>query len=199
MSRLLFMKFETMPEKLPNAASGSRVGILGGSFDPPHLGHQLIALAALAATSIDTLWVVPCASHAFQKSLTSFEHRHRMCELAFSHLCNTHVLSIENTLPTPNYTIHTVEKILELRPDLSLSLVMGSDLMEHFDHWEGADKIRKLCQLSVFDRKTLLPGVQSSQIREAIQTGNHANLDLRVRDYIRKNELYNPGYHKNCL
>lgn len=186
----LFMKSETMPIELPNVPLDSRVGILGGSFDPPHLGHQLLGLAALATTSIDYLWVVPCANHAFQKSLSSFEHRHNMCELAFARLDKTHVLSIENILPAPSYTIHTIEAILKLRPDLKLSLIMGSDLMEHFDRWEEANKIRQLCKLSVFDRTTLLPGVQSSQIREAVKLGDTRNLDLDVKTYIEENRLY---------
>lgn len=179
-----------MPIKLPNAPQNSRIGILGGSFDPPHLGHQLLALAALATTPIDYLWVIPCASHAFQKSLTSFEHRYKMCELAFSRIDKTQVLSLENILPAPSYTIHTLEAILRVRPDLKLSLIMGSDLIEHFDQWQEAPKIRQICQLSVFDRATLLPGVQSSLIREAIKLGDTKNLDLAVKAYIDKNRFY---------
>lgn len=168
----------------------AQVGILGGSFDPPHLGHQLLALSALATTDLDALWVIPCANHAFQKSLSSFEHRYKMCELAFSRLYKTHVLTLENNLPTPSYTIQTVETILKLRPDLKLSLIMGSDLLEHFDSWEGASQLRKLCQLVVFDRRSLLSGVQSSQIREDIRKNNFNNLDLAVKAYIQKNNLY---------
>jgi nicotinic acid mononucleotide adenylyltransferase len=113
-----------------------------------------------------------------------------MCKLAFSNIKNTQVLTLENLLPTPSYTIHTIEAILKLRPDLQLSLVMGSDLMEHFDDWEGAGQIRQHCQLSVFDRTLLLPGVQSSQIRKAIKLGDTKNLDLGVKAYIEKNRFY---------
>lgn len=175
---------------LPEVPQNAHVGILGGSFDPPHLGHQILALGALATTPIDFLWVIPCASHAFQKALSSFEHRFNMCELAFSYLRKTQVLTLENFLPMPSYTINTIETISKLRPDLKLSLVMGSDLLEHFDSWEGSEQIRKLCTLVVFDRKSLLPGVQSSQIREAISTRDYKNLDLSVKDYIKQNQLY---------
>jgi nicotinate-nucleotide adenylyltransferase len=168
----------------------ANIGILGGSFDPPHLGHQLLALAALSTLPIDSLWVIPCANHAFNKSLTSFEHRHKMCELAFSHLHNTRVLDIEYKLPAPSYTLHTLEHILKLRPDLSLTLVMGSDLMENFGSWEGSEQIKKICTLSVFDRATLLPGVQSSQIRESVKSRNFSNLDLKIVDYIKHEQLY---------
>lgn len=175
---------------LPQSTKSANIGILGGSFDPPHLGHQLLALAALSTLPIDALWVIPCANHAFNKSLTSFEHRHRMCELAFSHLQNAHVLDIEYKLPAPSYTLHTLEAILRVRPELSLSLVMGSDLMENFGSWEGSEKIRELCTLSVFDRATLLPGVQSSQIRELLKSRDFSNLDLKVIDYMKHEQLY---------
>ncbi len=181
-----------MPRELPDTPPGAHVGLLGGSFDPPHLGHQLLALAAFATTPIESLWVIPCASHAFQKPLTAFEHRFAMCKLAFSHLRNTHILTLENQLPTPSYTINTIETISKLRPDLSLSVIMGSDLMEHFDTWEGAEKIKQLCKLSVFDRKTLLPGVQSTEVRKAVKTGDFRNLDLQVRTYLQKQSLYRP-------
>lgn len=69
-------------------------------------------------------------------------------------------------------------------------MIMGSDLLEHFDSWEGADQIKKLCNLVVFDRKRLLPGVQSSQIKEAIKSNNFENLDLQVKDFIEKHNLY---------
>jgi nicotinate-nucleotide adenylyltransferase len=175
---------------MPRTPEGSRIGILGGSFDPPHLGHQILALASLSTLPIDALWVIPCANHAFNKSLTSFEHRYKMCELAFSHLQSTHVLDIEYRLPAPSYTLHTLETILKLRPDLSLTLVMGSDLMENFGSWEGSEQIKKISTLSVFDRATLLPGVQSSHIRELVKSRNFENLDLKIIDYIQREQLY---------
>lgn len=69
-------------------------------------------------------------------------------------------------------------------------MIMGSDLLEHFDSWEGAEQIKQLCELVVFDRKRLLPGVQSSQIREAIKSNNFENLDRQVKDFIEKQGLY---------
>lgn len=175
---------------LPEVKLSSSVGILGGSFDPPHLGHEMLALAALATTPIDRLWVVPCADHAFQKSLTPFKSRYEMCLLAFDKIKNISVLDIENLLPKPNYSIHTVRKILELRPDLKLSLIMGSDLMQDFDQWNNAEELRALCQLCVFDRSKILPDARSSEIKQLIKTGDFSNLDSQIQNYILKNRLY---------
>ncbi|MBL4819354.1 MAG: nicotinate (nicotinamide) nucleotide adenylyltransferase [Deltaproteobacteria bacterium] len=175
---------------LPNSPQGASIGILGGSFDPPHLGHQMLALAALSTTPIGEVWIVPCASHAFNKPLSPFEHRLKMCEYAFSHLRSVQVLDLERDLPKPNYTVQTLEAIQEARPDLKLYFVMGSDLMADFDKWEGHEKIREIAELVIVDRKTLLPQAKSTTIRSVVPRQDFSNLDLKVRDYIQKTGLY---------
>ena len=59
-----------------------RVAIFGGSFNPPHVGHQLVALYVLETAAADELWFVPCWRHTFGKALEAFEDRLRMSELA---------------------------------------------------------------------------------------------------------------------
>ena len=59
-----------------------RVAIFGGSFNPPHLAHQMAALYVLETAAIDELWIVPAFQHPFGKVLAPFAHRLEMCELA---------------------------------------------------------------------------------------------------------------------
>lgn len=59
-----------------------RVGLFGGSFNPPHAAHQLVALYVLETQALDELWFVPTYTHPFNKALVSYEHRVAMCELA---------------------------------------------------------------------------------------------------------------------
>src|SRR4051812_26752381 len=59
-----------------------RVAIFGGSFNPPHVGHQLAALWVLETAGVDELWFVPAFVHPFEKALAPFEDRRRMCERA---------------------------------------------------------------------------------------------------------------------
>ncbi len=61
---------------------GMRVAVFGGSFNPPHVAHQFVALYVLETAGVDELWLVPCAKHTFEKLLAPFSHRLRMCELA---------------------------------------------------------------------------------------------------------------------
>jgi nicotinate-nucleotide adenylyltransferase len=94
-------------QHIPSVKSGAQIGILGGSFDPPHIGHQLLALSFMALEPVDELWVIPCANHVFKGALSAFSHRLAMCSLAFARLHNVRVLDVENHLTAPNYTLRT--------------------------------------------------------------------------------------------
>jgi nicotinic acid mononucleotide adenylyltransferase len=60
----------------------TRVALFGGSFNPPHAAHQLVALYVLETQPVDELWFVPTYAHPFGKQLATYEHRIAMCELA---------------------------------------------------------------------------------------------------------------------
>ena len=181
------------------------VGILGGSFDPPHIAHQLLALSALSLEPIDELWVVPCADHPFAKNLSSFEHRLKMCELAFSRFQNVKVLDVEKHLPTPNYTVRTLEYFLQQQSDLRLSFIIGSDVVEQFSTWHESERILELCEVIVYLREgfeakipssnrilvrsgMVLPGIKSREIRA--KANGFSFTDTRVAQYIADKRLY---------
>jgi nicotinate-nucleotide adenylyltransferase len=198
--------------KLPKTRDNARVGILGGSFDPPHLGHQILALCALALEDIDQLWVIPCADHPFSKKLSSFEHRMEMCQLAFSFAgSNIEVVGIENELSGPSYTVKTLEAIREAQPKLELSFIMGSDVYLDLPKWQEPQNLAALARLVVFLRQGtelsdltkvgfeaeihdafVLPHVKSTLIRESIRNNQTqtAFVDRRVLSYVIENALY---------
>lgn len=209
--------FTTLDKILPPAPKGTRIGLLGGSFDPPHLCHQLLALSALAIEPIDTLWVIPCSDHPFQKSLSSFEDRVAMCHLAFSRIgSQVHIVPIEKYLPVPNYTVRTLESILAIRPGVKLSLAMGSDILEQIPKWHDPERLEELSEIIVYLREGfpikslptqikklrvhdgyVLPDVQSSNVRAMIKQSTDASLaesipfvDQKVVQYIREHQLY---------
>jgi len=196
---------------LPAAASGARIGILGGSFDPPHLGHELLALSFLALEPLDELWVVPCANHAYKSSLTPFAHRLSMCRLAFGRLQQVSVLDIENHLPPPNFTIQTLKAIKSLRPDLKLLWGLGSDLIAGFASWHEADKLLDLSDFVIFEREHypmlvppllknarlhqgfILPDTSSTGLRDFLKNNNNQKcsfLDRLIFAYIQQHGLY---------
>ena len=60
------------------------IAILGGAFDPPHLGHSMIVSIALSKLNCGDLWILPCYESAFGKKMNTFEHRYEMCKKAFN-------------------------------------------------------------------------------------------------------------------
>lgn len=194
---------------LPKAKPKTKIGILGGSFDPPHLCHQLLALSTLAIEPIEMLWIIPCSDHPFQKQMTPFEHRTKMCELAFSRLGReVHVLPIEKHLPAPNYTVNTLEIIHQLRPGVELFFTMGSDLLPQLSKWHEHKKLTDLANIIIYMRQGFpvadvphflkgqrihsgytLPNIKSRQIRSSLNQ-NDILLDKTVRNYIEEHSLY---------
>src|SRR5262245_29965318 len=100
----------------------ARIGLFGGSFNPPHAAHQMVALYVLETQPIDELWFVPTWRHVFGKDLAPFDDRVRMCELAAAPLGSRAVVSrIEAELAArPGFvasrTLDTIEAIAEQRP-----------------------------------------------------------------------------------
>ena len=94
------------------------IGILGGSFDPPHFGHIFLCHYALESTEIKKVLIVPCFNHPFNKSLSTFEHRFNMCKLAFEIFGNSvEVTDIEKELGGISYSINTIKHLKNTRPD----------------------------------------------------------------------------------
>ncbi|MCA9519125.1 MAG: nicotinate-nicotinamide nucleotide adenylyltransferase [Myxococcales bacterium] len=123
------------PERAPR-----RVALYGGSFNPPHHGHVLIATWALASGRFDEVRLVPAFGHAFGKALAPFEARCRMVAAACAHLGERVVVDpIEGRLPAPSYTVDTVRALLAeaatAADDLALTLVMGTDSWIAREKW----------------------------------------------------------------
>lgn len=166
---------------LPRVHANRRIGLLGGSFNPPHLGHSLLALYALSVAPIDELWVMPCADHPFGKDLVDFQTRLELCQLTFSPLGDAvKVIEIEEKMPQPNYTAQTLRAIHALRDPIDLYWIAGSDLHEDLHRWREPESIPKLATIVTMNRGGHaqkenfgfpLPEISSSMIREKRRTG----------------------------
>lgn len=185
---------------VPDAPTGARVAILGGSFNPPHVAHALLAHAALAVLDVDRVWVLPCADHPFAKDLAPFRARLEMARRAFRHLRDCDVSDLEDRLPRPSYTVETLRAIRAARPDLTLSLLVGADIVRELSAWREPDVVKALARLVVFPRAghdggelpVSLPDVSSTAIRAALAEGRAppALLDRAVVEYIEAQSLY---------
>lgn len=183
-----------------------RVGLLGGSFNPPHLGHLLMAVAVYATEELDHLWVIPCADHAFGKKLAPFDDRVRMCHLAFRHLAGgAAILDIEKRLPrppdSPSFTVDTLRALHAIRPGIKPVWIAGSDIIPDLPRWKEPDEVKRLCRMAIVPRRGFaggarlqidLPEVSSSQVRDRIAATEDVSgmIDREVLQYIRNRELY---------
>lgn len=183
------------------------VAIYGGSFDPPHVSHVLAAVYALKIGGFERVVVVPVFEHAFHKQLTAFEHRARMCELAFSGIDGVEVSRVERELTTPSLTLRTLTHLATLHPDWSMRLLVGSDVLGDTAKWHAFDRIRQLAPPYVvarpgYDHPDLhvaqLPDVSSTRVREALASATDAERDplltvsvpRSVLRYIAEHGLY---------
>jgi nicotinate-nucleotide adenylyltransferase len=156
-------------------SSARRIAFLGGSFDPPHLAHVLLATYVLAIGEVDQVMIVPVFEHAFGKQLASYAERMKMCELAFAAALNVTVSRIEEQMPRPNRTLLTLQRLQQLHPDATFRLVIGSDVLADTPKWHAFDQVMRLAPLLIVPRPgsappsaTVLPDISSTQVRELL-------------------------------
>lgn len=177
------------------------LAVYGGSFDPPHIAHTLVCAYVLGAHDVDELLVIPTAQHPFDKPVSAFEHRLRMCELAMSDLSRARVSGIENELERPSLTLRTLEHLAREHRDTQLRLVIGSDLLPETGSWHGFARITELAPLIVVQRAgyvqsaaqgPVLPEVSSTDVRRRLRGGlsTEGLLSPRVAAYAREHGLY---------
>lgn len=178
-----------------------RIALYGGSFDPPHVGHQLVCLYVLATKQVDLVWLMPCASHPFGKQSLSFEHRLEMCRLAARVLPQVSVCSIEGELPTPSYTLRTVQALKKKQPADEFVIVIGEDVAPGLPTWYGWEELSRLVEFVVVGREgsqsslnfpIRMPNVNSTHIRTQLAQGQLPTdlVPTCVLDYIQAHHLY---------
>lgn len=183
------------------------IGIFGGSFDPPHVGHVLAVQYVLLTEPISRVMVVPCAQHPFGKQHAPFEDRLAMCRIAFEMLgSRVEVLDIEGKREGASYTIDTVRELRQLYPAAGLELIIGSDITGELDRWKDWDELQKMVRIRTLDRLErnvhateqeqadvyYLPRVSSMGLREMFTRGLDVSkrVPQGVLRYIREHGLY---------
>lgn len=171
-----------------------RVALYGGSFDPPHNCHVLVATWALCRGGVDEVLIVPALGHAFGKRLSPFETRCEMLAAAVAHLgAHVRVEPIEGRLPAPSYTVDTVRALIaESAAPLEITLVLGADAYAERERWKEWPELERLLggrvlvvgrganstvasesNGSVVERACdiTLPDVSSSEVRGRVASG----------------------------
>jgi nicotinate-nucleotide adenylyltransferase len=188
-----------------------RIGIFGGTFDPPHKGHIAIAEQAMKQLGLDCVYFIPAyiPPHKQQHSSTTVQHRLNMMKLAVSGRKEFKVSTIELRRRGISYTVDTLTVFKKRYPKAQLVLIIGADNLLQFNSWKSPKTILQLASLAVYKRKgfhlplkestidfILLKGqmllVSSTAIRNKIERGLAipALVQNSVALYIKQHSLY---------
>jgi nicotinate-nucleotide adenylyltransferase len=137
-----------------------RIGLLGGTFDPPHIGHLIMGESAADALDLAQILYIPAADppHKQDRDKTPVEHRLAMLSLAVADNPRFAISRIDIERPGPHYTVDTVRILQAQHPEEDFFFVMGSDSLRDLVKWHQPEKLMELCPLVVVPR----PGVDAS-------------------------------------
>jgi len=132
-----------------------KLGILGGSFNPPHLGHLVIAESACMSLRLDAVLFVPCniPPHKSNEAVIASRHRLIMTALAIAGNPRFKLYAQEIERGGVSYTVDTLRQLHKRYPRSRLYLLMGADLCTQFSSWKEPAEIKKLAQLVVVTRQ----------------------------------------------
>ena len=196
-----------------------QIGLFGGTFDPPHLGHLILASEAYAQLGLDRLlWILtPEPPHKRDQVISPVEHRLAMVQLAIADNPRFELSRVELDRPGPHYTLDTVEAIAEQYPDADITPVIGEDSLRDLPKWHKPKELLYAChwvgvmrrpgeEPDLKDLERELPGISSKvhyvdaplleiasrEIRQRVAMGKPYRYYLPepVYDYINKHELY---------
>jgi nicotinate-nucleotide adenylyltransferase len=196
-----------------------RVGILGGTFNPPHIGHLVCAQDAYAELGLDRVLLAPVREppHKAIEADPGCEHRVRLCEPAVAGDERLGVSRVDADRPGPSWTVDTLRRLHAEAPEHDLTFIVGGDMAYSLPTWREPEAVLELADLGVAEREgvgradiaealSALPGarervrffempridVSSSYIRRQVAAGRPVRYLVpdAVADYMRTHDLY---------
>ena len=143
-------------------AEKKRVGILGGTFDPIHVGHLMTAETVRDEYHLDKVIFIPAAvpPHKQNQDVTEAMHRYVMTVLATCSNPNFEVSDIEMNRPGPSYTIDTIRELLErFGEDTEFYFITGADAIQEIHTWDRIEELLEMCHFIGASRQGCLPDV----------------------------------------
>ncbi len=194
-----------------------RIGVVGGTFDPIHLGHLAVAKAALTCGGLDRIYLVPSARPPHRRPAeATADDRLAMARLAAAGLDRIEVSDAELRRAGPSYTVDTLSELRAQHPDVEIFLVLGWDAAREIRQWHQPERVLELARILVLNRPGLAPpseadlraagldpervvlcaegtpDIQATRVREVIAAGGPLDglLAPSVADHIRERGLY---------
>jgi nicotinate-nucleotide adenylyltransferase len=186
-----------------------KVGVFGGLFDPPHIGHLIIAEHVLEEFHLDRILFVPAGNPPHKRDYSPYEIRYAMTDLAIAENASFAISTIEREMPDKTYTIDVI-RALQQKSDDELYLLIGSDQWLEMETWKDPEALFRECRIVVmrrsnyeiskdskfFDRIMIstapLIDISSTMVRTRIRKGNSVRYLIApsVQEYITVNNLY---------
>ena len=199
--------------------SRAKIGVFGGTFDPPHIGHLILASEAAHQLHLSrVLWVlVPDPPHKQDQPITPLPHRLEMLKRMVADNPQFEISYLEINRPGPHYTIDTVQLLAKQEPDADIILLLGGDSLRDLPTWRlNTDLVAAVSKIGVMCRPgdsfdmpaleaqipgltekvsfidALLQNLSSSEIRRRVMEGEVYRYYIlsSVYDYIESNHLY---------
>ncbi|MGY0694317.1 nicotinate-nucleotide adenylyltransferase [Virgibacillus sp. FSP13] len=184
-----------------------RVGILGGTFDPPHLGHLLIAEEVKNKLELEEIWFIPSYEPPHkQKARTRAADRVAMVNRAIANNKDFQVNTIEIDRLGKSYTFDTMNLLNDTYPDITFYFIIGADMVEYLPKWDRIDELmdivkfvgvkRKGYQLhtnySIIELDIPMIDVSSTLIRDRLKSNQSVKylLPEKVETFIKEKQLY---------
>ena len=185
------------------------VGLFGGSFDPVHHGHLVVAQVAAETLGLGSLRFVPAREQPFKRGRhgASPEHRAAMLDRAVSGARGLEVERAELERPGPSYTVDTLRALRAREPGVELTLLLGADAAAELEDWHEAGEIPRLATVVVFARHgASVPGspliartievpaieISATEVRRRVREGRSVRYWVPdpVAEYVSRHRLY---------
>jgi nicotinate-nucleotide adenylyltransferase len=152
----------------------ARVGLLGGTFNPPHIGHLVCASQGLSELELDRVLLVPVHEppHKALESDPGVEHRVELCRRAVAGEDRLGVSLVDAEVPGPSYTVDTLSRLHDRCPGDHLTFIVGGDMALSLPTWRAPEAILELAELGVAERE----GVRRADIAERLAALGTANV-----------------------
>lgn len=184
-----------------------KIGILGGTFDPPHIGHLIIAEEVRIKLNLAEIWFIPTNTQVHKAQAKTTAHdRLQMVKRAIKDHPYFKVNSIEVNNPYQSYTIYTMKQLTKEFPNYQFYFIIGADMVEYLPNWKNIDELINLVTFVGVKRfgyslKTNYPIIQvdipeikisSTELRKRLSKDERCRylIPQLVYDYIKEYKLY---------
>ncbi len=162
-----------------------KIGIMGGTFDPPHIGHLAMAEQVRTVMALDEIWFLPTGGITYKESasLSSPGDRLAMTRLAVAGREAVLVNAMESESGKPSYSYQTMEKLTEKFPENEFVFIVGADSLDYMEAWREPERLFRCCSVAAVNR-TGISKEQMKRKKQQLEKQFDARITLISMPYV---------------